>query len=439
LTSATTATAQSVSMPSITMDGPTVALSPLTRSVNFKGAKGDRISLLTEPSGASTAQCVNVGIQAFDRTPLYANQACGGIDFSDVLTLPATGTYTISVGAGSGAKLSLYSVPPDATGALAVEGAAEAISIIAPGQNASLIFMGEANDQVSLLTQPDSSLARNCYTVRVLAPDGKTSVYGRRQCGPLDLSGTVVLPVAGRYTVLLDPVGSATGTASLTLFRAPVDEDAPLGVRASRFVAAISSPGKVARFGFNGLVGNRISLLTEADSALRKQCLDVSILTPDGKAQVYRHSQCGTPDFSSALTLPVSGTYALVVSSTGADIGTSRLTLFDIPPDAKGNVMIGGSSAPLAVAVPGQKMRMGFVASANQTANISVTADAAFSSQCYSVSVLGPDGSALRTDEGCDTAYSSGVLRLPATGTYTIVISSTGLAIGAASIGVTAQ
>lgn len=434
--------ADAAGLPWITANGPAVALPSMGGQLAFTGNAGDRVSLLTQPAAAG-GQCVTVALLEPDgATALYSHQQCGAADFSGALVLPATGNYTIAIGGASATTVNLFSVPPDASGAL-VPGGSAAATIIAPGQNATFAWTGMAGDQASLLVETDmvelaGAPQQQCFAVTVAAPDS-SPLAGSSQCGTADFAIPLSLSLSGNYTVHLAPSAPAVGTVQLTLFPVLADEAGPLTPGATRFTADIAAAGKPALFSFNGLAGNRVSLLTETDEALQPECLVVTITAPDGQTQLYQHSQCGSPDFSAALTLPSNGIYAISVAPTGSATGTATLTLYSVPPDASGSVTLGGVGAPLATAIPGQAMQVRFAGTATQTAAIAVAADTALSSQCYTISLFGPNGSALYSDQGCDTAYKGTQQRLPATGIYTIAVSSTGTATGGATIGVGAQ
>jgi hypothetical protein len=181
-------------------------------------------------------------------------------------------------------------------------------------------------------------------------------------------------------------------------------------------------------------MGARVSLLTRPDPVLRQRCFDVTIIAPDGNP-LYDSDPCGSSDFSNAVTLSTTGTYAILVRPDSAGTGKAKLTLFTVPPDAMASLAI-GSSANLATVIPGQGMQVTFFAAAGQKANVSVVTDDSLSSACYTVNLLKPDSSILRTEQSCDQSYLTGIQTLPMTGTYTIAVASTDVAVGGATIGV---
>jgi large repetitive protein len=137
--------------------------------------------------------------------------------FLDAKTLPATGTYTVVVDPQAGEtgslSLTLYDVPPDATGSLPM-----AVSLTTPGQNARLTFAGTAGQSVTLrLTNVTLGTSTCC--------DGQLTVFkpdGTRLAGPFffGTNGKTVplqLPTTGTYSALLDPQGAATGSLTASL------------------------------------------------------------------------------------------------------------------------------------------------------------------------------------------------------------------------------
>jgi hypothetical protein len=121
-------------------------------SLSFDGIDGRRVSvkLNAVTIGSSSCSSAKVSLLRPDGAALVAATYFGtGGGFVDVKTLPVSGTYTIfldpqSNSVGS-ATVTLYDVPPDVSGSVAVGGAATAASISVPGQNARLTFTGAAS------------------------------------------------------------------------------------------------------------------------------------------------------------------------------------------------------------------------------------------------------------------------------------------------------
>jgi hypothetical protein len=136
--------------------------------------------------------------------------------------LPASGTYTILVnpqGTDLGSMtLTLHDVPADLTGSIAIGGAAVSLNLgPVPGQNATLGFDGAAGQRVTLRLT-NVTIGNSCCGARIslLKPDG-TNVVPSIFVGTSGATMTATLPVAGRYSIVVDPQGSYTGGITLTL------------------------------------------------------------------------------------------------------------------------------------------------------------------------------------------------------------------------------
>jgi hypothetical protein len=109
--------------------------------------------------------------------------------------------------------LTLYDVPPDLTGTLAIGGAAMTATIATPGQNARLTFDGAAGQRVSLRLSDVTILSSY---VTIFRPDG-TRVGSQNLVTTSGRTITVDLSANGTYTIVVDPLGAATGGMTLTL------------------------------------------------------------------------------------------------------------------------------------------------------------------------------------------------------------------------------
>jgi hypothetical protein len=168
---------------------------------------------------------VDVYIKEPDGTTLASSAfvSTGG-GFIDTQTLPVTGTYTILVdpqGTNTGSvTLTLYDVPADVTGSITADGPTVTITTTTVGQNAILTFSGTAGQRVSL--QLSNSTFSGCLAVFdiIKNPDG-TNLTWTYLCSATGYIDTVVLPVTGSYTVLIDPQGTTTGSQTLVLNNVP--------------------------------------------------------------------------------------------------------------------------------------------------------------------------------------------------------------------------
>jgi subtilisin family serine protease/uncharacterized protein YhfF len=185
--------------------------------VTFEGQAGQRVSLkLSTTISSSSVSFLKPDGDTLGN-PAYAGGSAG---FVDTRTLPTAGTYTILVdpqGAATGSMtLTLYDVPPDVTGTLAIGGAAMTATITTPGQNARLTFDGRAGQRVSLRLSGVTILASY---VSILRPD-EARIGSQNHVTTSGRTITVDLPTDGLYTIVVDPQVAATGSMTLTLSQA---------------------------------------------------------------------------------------------------------------------------------------------------------------------------------------------------------------------------
>jgi hypothetical protein len=188
--------------------------------VSFSGAAGQRVSLnVSLGAGLYPANsCNSVSIQNPDGTALLSSTTtCGSSYFSDALTLSATGTYTITVNPGGlnagSATLTLYDIPADATGTITVNGTAAAVTTTVPGQNAVVSFSGAAGQSVTVRLT-GNTLGFVAITLR--KPDGSTQTSSSSSAASFNLAAQT-LPVAGTYTIFVNPSGTSTGSINVAV------------------------------------------------------------------------------------------------------------------------------------------------------------------------------------------------------------------------------
>lgn len=178
----------------------------------FAGTAGQRLSVnmtgSTLPSGTAT-------VFTPSGSALVAQGFSGSAGFIDPRTLGTTGTYSLLVDpnlAFTGSMtLTLYDVPADVTGTLAVNGPAQTVTTTAPGQNAVLTFTGSAGQPV---TVRGANSTQGCVTVLVKRPDNATVSIS--PC-TASYSLTTTSSTAGTFTLTLDPIGASTGSVDVSV------------------------------------------------------------------------------------------------------------------------------------------------------------------------------------------------------------------------------
>jgi YD repeat-containing protein len=191
--------------------------------LTFTGTASQRVSLVIS-DGMMTGGCTDVSIRkaAPDETVLISNPCIGNSGFLDTITLPSAGTYRVVVNP-SNANIGsltfiLNDVPADFTGTITPGGSAVPVSTMSPGQNAVLTFSGMAG-QVIYLQFSNYAYGSNGLFASILQD---TSVLmGATFVGANGSLSQHTLPVAGTYTITLDPWSSATGSIDVALVVPP--------------------------------------------------------------------------------------------------------------------------------------------------------------------------------------------------------------------------
>jgi hypothetical protein len=383
----------------------------------FAGSAGQRVSLKVGPTCCS----LKVSILKPDGTSLVASTSIstsGG--FIDTKTLPVNGTYKILVNPQSSAlgatTLTLYDIPPDVTGSITPGGAALTLTTTTPGQNAKATFAGSAGQRVSLKVGPSCC----SLSVSIQKPDGTSLVSGTSITTSGGFIDVKTLPVNGTYTIVVNLTGAATGSVTLTLYDVPPDVITTITPGGAALTLTTTTPGQNAKATFTGVGGRGIAL--KIDGVSLTGTFQLSIKKPDGTDLVAATSYGGSGGFIDTKTLPVSGTYTIVVNPTGAATGSVDLTLYDVPPQITGTITPGGASESLQFVAPYQNGRITFAGTAGERISLRV-AFAPTACCTVNVSINNPSGSRLvaPVSVASGTALIDGTT-LPSTGTYTIIV-----------------
>jgi len=380
-----------------------------------------KISVLN-PNGsqASSGSVISTG---FVETPLLTMNGTHAIVVDPNSTHLGTITFT------------LY-ISNDVTGTITPNGSSVTPTTTIPGQNGRYLFTGTANQRVSLKVSGASLTGgTNFCTVSIQKPDGlKLEDVFLNQNGFID---TQVLPLSGTYTVLVDPSNSTTGSVTLTLYNVPADDNGgvvsfSLGTYGVGKVVAMGTPGQNSFITIEGTLGQRISLnLGNVTLNGGSNFYTVYVKKPDGATLVSKF--LGGAGFVDILTLPVDGTYLLLVDPSDSTTSNITVTVNDVPADTTGTITAGGSAVNVANAHPGQNGVLTFSGTANQRVSVRMTNASYTGGSFCTVYLKKPDGTTL------DSVFFTGsgfidVQTLPTTGTYTIFIDPKDAAVGSVNV-----
>ena len=399
--------------------------------VTFDGAADQRIILKISGVAMTGGNgLVDVSIKKPDGTNLVTNSfinSSGG--FIDTRVLPVTGTYTILVdpqGTNTGSvTLTLYDVPPDVTGPIAPGGSSVTVTTTTPGQNGQLSFVGLTNQRVMLKISGVALTGgtTNSATVAIKNPDGTTlaSNIVSASGGFID---TQTLPADGAYTILVDPANTSTGSVTLTLYAVADDLIGSITPGDPPVTVSTTSAGQNVKLMFEGTANQRVSLrvtnvvLTGGTS----NRATVAIRKPDGTNLASTIADSGGA-FIDTKTLPVTGTYTLLVDPNDTATGSVTLTLFNVPPDVSGPIVPGGSVVTVSTTTAGQNALLTFEGVINQRVSMDITGVSVTNNGILSVTIRKPDGTNLASSiVSHNTVGFIDVKILPVTGTYTVFV-----------------
>jgi RHS repeat-associated protein len=359
--------------------------------------------------------------------------------YLDTIRLPTSGTYTILVDPSSGTgsvKLSLYEATPS-TGTIAVNGQPHTVTGLTVGQNATRTFSGTQGQRVFVKAQTQMSM----LTVRLRDSLGVvmgSTLLGTGVGATTAYIDTQTLPVGGTYTIEIDPSGTSTGDATVTLYDVPADLSGTITPGGSAQTLTFSTPGQNGTLTFAGTSGQRISLkMTNVTMGGCCDGADIAIKNPDGST--LASAVVGTAGgFIDTKTLASNGTYSLLVDPRGANTGSITLTLYNVVDDT-GTMTIGGASSTMTLSTPGQNGTRTFGGTSGQAITLTLSSVTIGSGCCSAkVSIKNPDGSNLVSPTFFGPANQITVNKtLAATGTHTILIDPQGAVTGSVTLALT--
>ena len=190
----------------------------------------------------------------------------------------------------------------------------------------------------------------------------------------------------------------------------------------------IPTAGDKATATFTGTAGQRVSLdITNSTIASMK----ISLLKPNG-SQVFTVSATKTAKYVDTNTLPVNGTYKLVVDPNLDHTGHVTLKLYNVPPDASASMTVGAAGSTLTTTVPGQNAYFTFSGVAGHRLALSMTG---VSISAGSLTLRNPDDSVLKGPQAFATAPTFiDPITLTQTGTYKLVLDPKGKAKGSVTL-----
>jgi YD repeat-containing protein len=194
---------------------------------SFTGTASERVSLAVQSvsfsssyfySPSATVSIVEPNGTTLGSIVAYNTNMYSPTDFLSVQTLPSSGTYTVVVAPGpytGTAALTLYNVPADASGTIAIGGSTVTMTTTTPGQNAYVTFSGTSGQSVSLALS--GITYANYSAITLYNPDGSVATVGYAYPSGGTIFSGVGLTQTGTFKIYIDPSMGNTGQMTLQL------------------------------------------------------------------------------------------------------------------------------------------------------------------------------------------------------------------------------
>jgi YD repeat-containing protein len=392
------------------------------------GAGAAPVIMSLTPNVGTSGSTTTIGGTGFE--PVLANNR---LKFSSVATLAdltnatatslvalvssgtKTGRVRLTTPYGTAVSPGEFFVPPTPYTATDVAFTAnvtptESFTVAIPTANkiAMVAFDGVASRRV-FTNVTTASTGNSGYSI--LKPDGTTLIsLPIFNTGFID---TQTLPSSGTYVLVVDPIGTGAGNATMTVYDVPADPTAPISAGGSPVTIGTSVPGQNAALTFTGTANQRISVQL-SNLSLVHTC---KLLRPNG-SQVFSSFFSGGSGWIDTQTLDVTGGYTLFVDGSGPDTGNVTLKLNDVPADFTGVIAPDAQPLTVTTTVPGQNALLTFDGAAQQRVSLKITSSAIPATY----TILKPDGTVLSSDFRSGSADFIDTKTLPATGTYKLAI-----------------
>jgi YD repeat-containing protein len=409
------------------------------------------------PTVGTPGTAVTVNGTNFDGTPskndLRFNISRGAISSSNSTSISTTvpsgtgsGRISVTTALGKGTSNADFFVPPSPLTATDIEftgrlAEATPLNVVLnnSGKKGLLVFDGTAGQRVSLSVS-NSTYPFPCpwcsnVGLTFYRPNGSLWVTTSWANTSVHYFEPPILPASGTYTILFDP-GAGTGQALVSLSHVTGEDQGTItpGVPIS---VSVSIPGQNPQWVFNGTAGQRISLnVTAANLPMACpwcQAAYVSIYKPDGQVFVQGTWANASGTFIDVQTLPVSGTYTLLLDPQGGSTGRATIGLYNIPPDDQGPITADGTPVLANITIPGQKILRSFVGTQNQVVSLQAL-NSAFGCGTGTIAILRPDNTILSSINYCNNKQFLEPVTLPENGIYRVLVDGAGAFVGQATL-----
>ena len=416
--------------PALTIGGSAVSFSTTvvgeTVRLTFAGTAGQNLGLgvtgMTHtPLGGPNSSLVVYRPDGTSLTSTACSPNNPGSGCSVNLTnLPVTGTYSVLLTPPVNTTITgSVLLSTDVTGLLTV-GTPQSLSLSRAGQNGRLTFTGTVGGSLGLeVAGVSTTPSGQSVTVTVLKPDTTTLGTGFATAANGAFLNFANLPMAGTYTVFVDPPQATTTAMQVT-----VDAGPALAINGAAVPVSTTLIGETVRLTFAGTAGQNLGLgvtgmthtpLGGFNSTLTVYLPNGTSLTSAGCSPNFPGSGCSV----NLTNLPVTGTYSVLLTPPANTTITGSVLLST---DVTGT-LTAGTPLSLTLSRAGQNGRLTFTGNTGQSRTLTIGSLATVpTGQTVLVTVYRPDGVSYQSANMSGTGGTLNMASLPATGTYTVVI-----------------
>lgn len=283
----------------------------------FDGVAGDSTSI--KLLGVSTTPATNITTYISVLRPggtqigAASASATSSAAFVNLASLPATGTYTVTIDPGQGgAWQGRLELDPGAP--IVIDGDSVLPRTSAAGEALRYTFGATAGQRIEIgMTGLALSTSSTYVTLDVYNPTGVN--LASRTCYTYwpgcDIS-LASAPATGTYSLVVTPPALASITGGAVTLSSPLTGTLNAGDPAQTI--AISRIGQTARYSFTGTTGQLLRLNWSGASLTTAPGVSVSVtvLKPDGTTLSYGSFTNGSTSGFDIAALPSSGTYTVV-------------------------------------------------------------------------------------------------------------------------------
>ena len=344
-----------------------VDLTPtITSTTPSQGPAGTSVTI----AGTNFQTIGNHNLVTFNAAPAVVSTATATSITTSVPPTATSGKVSVATPFGTATSSTDFIIapPPFGTGDVQVTyrmslGSSQNVTVSTAGKVALVLFDATAGQRVSVqVTSSGPGAIIKLYNYDGIQL-GSTTAGGSP--GYIDAT---VLTATSSYTILVDPVGSATGTWTITLNNVPADVTGTIPADGTSFAVTMSTPGQNARLTFNGTVGQRVSLKVSTGPNG-----NVSVFKPDRSLLATVPIGPIFATFMDTQTLAMAGTYTVIVDYGTTSTGSLTLNLYTVPADVTSSIPADGSAVTLSTITPGQNGYATFTGTAGHRMSVWIT------------------------------------------------------------------